>query len=153
MQVKRRAGTRFQRPQSSSSGPSRALPREALAALFLGLTPCYSTAATKGLRSAVPSTGPRLGVPLPSSCQSTPASSRSLPQSLVLKGSMPPLILSHCHCTPKAWTLQVTADSNIGPDVPKVHILCQPLGACFWFRKYGHWRTALRDDCHTAQAM
>lgn len=128
MQVKRTAGTRFQRPQSSSSGPSCALPREALTALFPGLIPCYRTAATKVLRSAGPSTGPRLGVPLPSSCPSTPASSRSLPQSFVLKGSVPSLKLSQCHSTSRAWTLQVTADSNIGPDVPKVHIPCQPLG-------------------------
>lgn len=105
----------------------------------------YSTAATKALRSAGPSTGPRLGVPLPSSCQSTPASSRSLPQSLVLKGSVPSLKLSQCHYTPRAWTFQVTADSSIGPDVPKVHIPCQPLGACFGFRKYGYWHTAITD--------
>lgn len=108
-QLKRRAGSRFQRPSQQFLGQLRLFCGKLLAALFLSHSAFTNTSSAGPCPRTFTHTMPLLGVPSPRSCQYTPASSRSLCHSLVLKGSVPSLKLSHCHSTSRTWT----ANSNI----------------------------------------
>lgn len=95
----RRAGSRFQRPCQQFLGHPGLFCVKLLAALFLSysaVTKACSLSAGPPCRPFAHTT-PLLGVSSPHSCQYTPASSRTLCHSLVLKESVPSLNLSHRH--------------------------------------------------------